>query len=73
MRIAHKAFENGNHPFGALLADNEGNILIERGNNKTDSPCLHAETSVMIEAERRYSPKFLESCSLYTNFEPCVM
>lgn len=73
VRIAHEAFELGNHPFGALLADKDGNILIERGNNKNDSPCLHAETAVMIEAGRRYSPKFLESCSLYTNFEPCLM
>jgi len=73
VRIAHEAVERGCHPFGALLADKDGNILIEIGNNKDDSPCLHAETSVMIEAGKKYSPEFLESCSLYTNFEPCVM
>jgi tRNA(Arg) A34 adenosine deaminase TadA len=73
VRIAHEAVERGCHPFGALLADKDGNILIERGNNKNDAPCLHAELSLMIEAGRRYSPKFLATCSLYTNFEPCVM
>ncbi len=73
VRIAHEALENGCHPFGALLADKDGNILIEVGNNKNASPCLHAETAVMIEAGKRYSPEFLETCSLYTNFEPCVM
>lgn len=73
VRIAHSAVERGCHPFGALLADKDGNILIEKGNNTTDSPCLHAETAVMIEAGSKYSPEFLKECSLYTNFEPCVM
>ncbi len=73
VRIAHQAVERGCHPFGALLADKDGNILIEVGNNKNDSPCLHAETTLMIEAGKKYSPEFLETCSLYTNFEPCVM
>lgn len=73
VRIAHEAFEKGCHPFGALLADKDGNILIEKGNNIQDSPCLHAETAVMIEAGRKYSSDFLKMCSLYTNFEPCVM
>ncbi|MGD1823553.1 MAG: nucleoside deaminase [Pleomorphochaeta sp.] len=73
VRIAHEAVERGCHPFGALLADKDGNILIEKGNSKDLSPCLHAETQVMIEAGKKYSPEFLESCSLYTNFEPCVM
>ena len=31
--IAHSAMENGNHPFGALLADKDGNILLEQGND----------------------------------------
>lgn len=73
VRIAHEAVERGCHPFGALLADKDGNILIEIGNNKDSSPCLHAETSVMIEAGKKFSAEFLETCSLYTNFEPCVM
>ncbi len=73
VRIAHEAVIKGCHPFGALLADKDGNILIERGNDKNASPCLHAELSVMIEAGKRFSPVFLESCTLYTNFEPCVM
>ena len=27
IQIAHEAMEKGNHPFGALLADKDGNIL----------------------------------------------
>lgn len=73
VRIAHEAVEKGAHPFGALLADSEGNILIEMGNQTLSSPCLHAETAVMIEAGKKFSPEFLQTCSLYTNFEPCVM
>ena len=30
--IAGQAREHGNHPFGALLADEEGNILLEAEN-----------------------------------------
>lgn len=73
VRVAHEAVEKGCHPFGAMLVDAEGNILIEVGNKIDDSPCLHAETSVMIEAGRKYDPAFLKTCSLYTNFEPCLM
>lgn len=36
--IAHEVFENGNHPFESFLVDKDGNILIERGNNKKAYP-----------------------------------
>ncbi|MCH3918816.1 MAG: nucleoside deaminase [Spirochaetia bacterium] len=73
VRVAHEALMRGCHPFGALLADKDGNILIEQGNDKDASPCLHAETALMIRAGKLYDRQFLEQCSMYTNFEPCVM
>jgi tRNA(Arg) A34 adenosine deaminase TadA len=74
VRIAHEAKEAGNHPFGALLADKEGNILMEQGNNHSEGgPAMHAETALMIKAGQTYTPEFLASCSLYSTAEPCVM
>ncbi|MBK5200478.1 MAG: nucleoside deaminase [Spirochaetaceae bacterium] len=73
VRVAHFSLERGCFPFGALLVDSDKNILIEKGNNILDSTALHSALLVMIEAGRRYSPLYLKSCSLYSNFEPCPM
>lgn len=72
--IAHEAMERGNHPFGALLADKDGNVLMEQGNafSEGGSAC-HAETILLLKAAKTYSPEFLKSCTLYSNFEPCCM
>ena len=32
IKVADEAVAGGNNPFGALIVDNEGNILIEQGN-----------------------------------------
>ena len=65
----------GNHPFGALLADADGNILMEQGNCQTvTKDCTgHAETTLMRRASQKYGKEFLWNCSLYTSCEPCVM
>lgn len=72
--IAHEAMVKGNHPFGALLADENGNILMEQGNEfTTGGSSYHAETLLTLKAAKLYSPEFLSKCTLYTNFEPCCM
>ena len=72
--IAHDAMERGNHPFGALLADRAGNILMEQGNAFTEGgSAYHAETLLLLKAAKKYSPEFLHECTLYSNFEPCCM
>jgi tRNA(Arg) A34 adenosine deaminase TadA len=73
--IATQARAGGNHPFGALLADKEGKILLEQGNEVvTDhNDCAHAETALLIRASKAYSREFLSECTLYTTIEPCVM
>ncbi len=74
VKVAHGAMENGNHPFGALLADKDGNILLTQGNAFTEGgSAYHAETLLCLKAAKLYSPEFLKDCTLYTNFEPCVM
>lgn len=75
IRIARKARGNGNHPFGALLVDPDGNILLEAENTVvTEKDCTgHAETNLMRQASRLYDPAFLAKCTLYTSTEPCPM
>ncbi len=72
--IAHDAMEKGNHPFGALLADKDGNILLEQGNEfQEGGSAYHAETLLLLKAAKLYAPEKLKECTLYSNFEPCCM
>ena len=75
IRIAQAARDSGNTPFGALLADPQGRVLLEQGNVElTEHRCTgHAETALMELASRTYPPDFLAMCSLYTSVEPCAM
>jgi tRNA(Arg) A34 adenosine deaminase TadA len=73
--LAHSARAHGNHPFGALLADARGEVLLEAENTVvTERDCTgHAETNLMRLASRQFSPEQLAMCSLYTSTEPCAM
>ncbi len=73
--VARKARENGNHPFGAVLVDGRGAILMEAENTVvSDSDCTgHAETNLMRQASKEYDSGFLAECTLYTSTEPCPM
>lgn len=75
IEIADESVANGNHPFGALIVDSEGNIIAESGNIEvTEKDCTgHAETTVMRIAAKKYSREFLWSCTLYSTAEPCCM
>ncbi len=73
--IAQRARANGNHPFGALLVDDEGTVLLEAENTvMTESDCtVHAETNLMRKASRAFPAETLVRCTLYTSTEPCAM
>lgn len=74
IKIADESVKNGNHPFGCLLADKDGNILIRMENGFSHGgSAAHAETLCLLEAGRNYKPEFLKDCTLYSNFEPCAM
>ena len=74
-QIATNARQHGNHPFGALLVDEHGGILLEAENTVvTTNDCTgHAETNLMRLASQQFSAEFLARCSLYTSTEPCPM
>lgn len=74
MRIAQESREAGNHPFGALLAGPNGDVLITSGNtHKDDKGTGHAEMNVARAAAKAYAPEFLAGCTLVTSVEPCCM
>jgi tRNA(Arg) A34 adenosine deaminase TadA len=73
--VAWKSREKGNHPFGAVLVDGEGRLLLEGENTVvTGGDCTgHAETNLIRLASQRYDVDFLAACTLYTSTEPCPM
>ena len=75
IEVARKAMSKGNHPFGALLVDENGQILIEAENTVvTGKDCTgHAETNLMRHASSTYDKEFLAKCTIYTSTEPCPM
>jgi tRNA(Arg) A34 adenosine deaminase TadA len=75
LELARQARERGNHPFGALLVDASGEVVLEAENTvRTDKDVTaHAETNLMRAASEHFEPDFLERCTLYTSTEPCAM
>ena len=75
IELAEQAVKHGNTPFGALLVDDNGKIILEQENIEiTEKDCTgHAETTLMRKASELYSKDFLWNCTLYTSVEPCAM
>jgi tRNA(Arg) A34 adenosine deaminase TadA len=74
--VARRAREGGDHPFGCVLADGEGRVLMEQGNGYSaagNDRTAHAESLLASRAARTYDLAFLARCTLYTSAEPCVM
>ena len=73
--LAQAARDHGNHPFGAILVDENDQMLLQAENTVvTESDCTgHAETNLMRLASRHYPPEKLALCTLYTSTEPCAM
>ena len=73
--VSKKSRDHGNTPFGAILVNSEGTVILEQENIEiTQSNCTgHAETTLMEAASQRYSKSFLWNCTLYTTAEPCAM
>jgi tRNA(Arg) A34 adenosine deaminase TadA len=74
--VARKAREGGDHPFGAILVDGAGRVLMEQGNGFTaegKDMTAHAERLLATRASKAYGSKFLADCTLYSSAEPCAM
>jgi tRNA(Arg) A34 adenosine deaminase TadA len=73
--IAQQAREHGNHPFGALLVDENNQVVLRAENTVNTGQDLtgHAETNLVRLASREFSLEQLARCTLYASTEPCAM
>lgn len=80
LRIANegskRAAKEGFLPFGAIIVDGEGNIIVDetcRIKDDRSDATAHAETTCVRVASQKYDSSFLWDCTLYSPFEPCAM
>ena len=74
--MSDKAIQNKEGgPFGAVIIDEQGNI-VSKGNNKvlgSNDPTAHAEIVAIRNACKKLNTYDLSKCILYTSCEPCPM
>ncbi len=75
IKESEKSVTNGNHPFGAVLVDANGTIVLRAQNSVgiTGDATGHAETNLMRLASQQFDKSFLETCTIYSSAEPCAM
>jgi tRNA(Arg) A34 adenosine deaminase TadA len=76
IELAAEARADGRHPFGSLIVDAGGKVLVESRNNAVPpagDPTQHAELLACAEAGKRFSHAELRRATLYTSTEPCAM
>ena len=73
--VARGARGSGNHPFGAILVDAAGAVLleVETGFMPDRAMTGHAERLLATQASKKFGADFLAGCTLYTSAEPCAM
>jgi len=73
--VARRAMTNGNHPFGALLVDAAGNVLLEAENGymPAHDGTAHAERLLATMACTTIASNVLGHATLYSSAEPCAM
>lgn len=73
--IAAHAITLGDAPYGSLLADAEGNILVEEHNTvKRDNDIsAHPELKLARWAARELAPEVAAKTTMYTSCQPCGM
>lgn len=74
--VARRSREGGDHPFGSILADHDGNVLLEQCNGYSSEGgdrTAHAERLLATRAGKAYDLDFLAGCTMYTSAEPCAM
>jgi tRNA(Arg) A34 adenosine deaminase TadA len=75
-RVAERARQSENHPFGAILADRQRRFFLEAGNSVVSDrdPTAHAERNLVASAHRHGLTQVdLAECTLYASTEPCPM
>lgn len=75
IELAYEAKASGDNPFGSILVDDQGNILMEDRNTQIidNDITAHPELKIARRAAAKYDEEFLESCTMYNSAEPCTM
>jgi len=73
--IARRAMTHGNHPFGAVLVDQNRKVLLEAENGYMPSHdgTAHAERLLATQACTTIDADILRNATLYSSAEPCAM
>lgn len=73
--LAQKAAERGEIPVGALVIDENGEVVGEGYNLRETlcSPTAHAEMIAIESAAKKLGRRRLSGCTLYVTLEPCPM
>ena len=76
IELAREARGQGRHPFGALIVNGEGQVLVEARNNAVrpgGDATQHAERLACSKAGKLFTEAELAASTLYTSTEPCAM
>ncbi|WP_162605488.1 deaminase [Jiangella ureilytica] len=75
MRLAEEAAAAGNRPFGAVVVDAHGVVVVRERNRVAEwrDPLAHAEINAIRAACRAAGTVTLTGFRLYTNAAPCAM
>ena len=73
--VSARSRGRGNHPFGAVLADADGEVLLEAENAvvSTRDVTGHAEMNLIRTASRTLPREVLARATVYSSTEPCAM
>jgi tRNA(Arg) A34 adenosine deaminase TadA len=75
IELARRSREKGNHPFGSVLVDTSGNVVLEAENTVVTGHDVtgHAELNLVRAASKGFDVEALRRSTLYTSTEPCAM
>ncbi len=75
LALAQEAFDKGEVPIGALIVNEEGDIIAASYNQIESMHCqvAHAEINVITSATEKIKNWRLIGCTLYVTIEPCTM
>src|ERR1700752_3974418 len=73
--VARRSMAHGNHPFGAILIDKDGNVRLEseKGYMAAHDGTAHAERLLATVTRRTLRRDILAASTLYSPAEPCAM
>lgn len=75
IELANEAKESGDNPFGSILVDEDGNIIMKDQNTEVTENDIsgHPELKIAVRAAKEYDEEFLKKCTMYNSAEPCTM